>query len=399
MRACLGVFALATCTFLWAAEESWETEFQAAKKAYLKRDFAGAEAGLLVSLQRAEQGSDEKPLFMILRQLGSVYRLENKLANARTAQERAVGLAERVYGRNKVEYADAEVDLAVTLRALTLSDEAMSHVNRAAMARAQALGQSHIDLANDYSLIGLLALDMQRLDFAKTMYKEALEVTETAAGTDSPRVLPLLDIMGRLYREENAYAEAEPYYTHALLIREATFGPEDAELISTFDNLGYVLFGQKKYAEAEPLYKRLLAVWEKSAGPDHPMVALTCDKVQLFYSTQGKYEDAEPYALRALAIRLKAHIDSLLRAGRISVAKSELAEGERLYRRAVALADDPRTPEDGLLPPLQTLRDLLKQLKRQQEAAVLDQRIKTVLMKKADREGRRPLPPKAQAPL
>jgi len=78
----------------------------------------------------------------------------------------------------------------------------------------------------------------------------ALALWEKAVAPDSPRLLPVLDALGSVHRDNAAYAKAEPFYARALMVREAALGPDSAEILSNLDSLAYVYFGQKKFAEA-----------------------------------------------------------------------------------------------------------------------------------------------------
>ena len=151
-------------------------------------------------------------------------------------------------------------------------------------------------------------------------------------------------------------------------------------------------FGLKKFAEAEVLYKRLAALWEKNAGADHPMLALTFDKMAEFYAFQQRYEEAEKFARDALALRTKMHVASLNQTGRILLMEAKLEEAENLYRTALQIGDLAEAPDDVLDPVLRTYAAVLRTLKRDDEAAALDARVKDALLRKTDREGRRSSP-------
>jgi tetratricopeptide (TPR) repeat protein len=216
----------------------------------------------------------------------------------------------------------------------------------------------------------------------------------TAAAPDSPHLLPVLDALGVIYRDHAEYPEAEPILLRALAIRECLLGPDSSELLATLDSVAYVYFGQRKLAEAEPIYRRLLALWETSAGPEHPMVALTLDKMAEFYAFQQKYADAELLATRSLAIRTNVEIGSLNQTGRILLMQARLAEAEDLYRRGIAAGDLVKATDEALDPLLRVYGKVLRALDRAQEADAVEKRAKDALLRKAEREGRRPSPVK-----
>ena len=74
--------------------------------------------------------------------------------------------------------------------------------------------------------------------------------------------------------------------------------------------------------------------------------------------------------------------------------EAKLKEAEDLYRRTVAIADLAKTPDEVVDPVLRIYAKVLREMKRDEDAVALDRRVKEALLRKADREGRRPSPVK-----
>ena len=98
-----------------------------------------------------------------------------------------------------------------------------------------------------------------------------------------------------------------------------------------------------RYTEAERFYQQALAISRKSLPADHPSTAATLHALAVLYWQQGKYEQAEPLYQQALA----------------------------MYRKSLP-ADHPSTRIA-----IQSYASLLRRMKREQEAAALEARIKT----------------------
>jgi tetratricopeptide (TPR) repeat protein len=158
------------------------------------------------------------------------------------------------------------------------------------------------------------------------------------------------------------------------------------------DSLAYAEFGLHKYPEAEAAYKRLLSLWEKNAGAEHPMVALTLDKIAEFYAFQHRYEEAGKAATAALELRAKAYIASLNQTGRVLLMEARMDDAADLYHRTVQIGDLAKVPDDVMDSPLRIYGKILREMKRDDEAAAVEKRVKDALLRKADREGRRPAP-------
>jgi tetratricopeptide (TPR) repeat protein len=152
-------------------------------------------------------------------------------------------------------------------------------------------------------------------------------------------------------------------------------------MIPTLDSLAYVLFGQKKYSEAEPYYARLLDIWKTTAGLDHPMVALTLEKMTEFYAAQQRYAEAEPLVSEALAIRTVAHLRNLHQCGRVTLMQARLPEADAIYKQAIRIGDDANMPDDVMDPMLRVHAQILRELKRPAEAAVLEKRVRAAFLR------------------
>jgi hypothetical protein len=72
--------------------------------------------------------------------------------------------------------------------------------------------------------------------------------------------------------------------------------------------------------------------------------------------------------------------------------EARIDEAEKLYRTSLQIADLAEAPDDAVDPVLRTYAAILRTQKRTEEAEKLDARVKDALIRKGDREGRRPSP-------
>jgi len=155
-----------------------------------------------------------------------------------------------------------------------------------------------------------------------------------------------LNTLGRLYRYQGRYAEAEPLYKRSLAIGEEVLGSDHPGIAAPLNNLAALYETQGRYAEAEPLYKRSLFIWEKASGVNHPRFGMALNNLARLYRIQGRYAEAEPLAKRSLAIRERAlgtdHLDvsrSLENLADLYETQGRYAEAEPLYKRSLAIRE------------------------------------------------------------
>jgi tetratricopeptide (TPR) repeat protein len=199
--------------------------------------------------------------------------------------------------------------------------------------------------------LGLVHLERKAGEDARRMLHLAVGLWDETVRED-PELLPALETLGGLLREENEYAQAAPLYERSLHIREIAFGPNSPELIVGLDNLAYVYFGLLRFADAEPLYLRLLSIWEATGGPDHPMLALTMEKVAEFYSAQKRLAEAEEMAKRAADIRANSFVSSLRLRARLAAELNRSDDAISFTEKALQVIDIAGLPkpEQKILP-------------------------------------------------
>ncbi|SPF43106.1 putative Tetratricopeptide domain protein [Candidatus Sulfopaludibacter sp. SbA4] len=376
---------------MWGQIPGWRASFEAGKQAYAKRQYAEAAAGLNAAAEAVMQSADtDAPVMEILRYLSAVHREKGDLAQAEQVLQNAAEWFE-AGDPEDLRLAATLEEISVVQRAQGRSEDALATIGNAIAIRGSHPEAPRIDMARDLTAAAMLRSKGGDPEKAIEGLARAVREWDLASPGD-PQSLPAIEALASAHRDRAEYEEAEPLLLRALRLREASNGPEAAEAISAVDSLAYVEFGLKKFAEAEVLYKRLAALWEKNAGADHPMLALTFDKMAEFYAFQQRYEEAEKFARDALALRTKMHVGSLNQTGRVLLMEAKLEEAEKLYHTALEIGDLASAPDDVMDPLLRTYATILKTLKRDDEAAAVDARVKDALLRKADREGRRPSP-------
>lgn len=145
-------------------------------------------------------------------------------------------------------------------------------------------------------------------------------------------------------RQQDNYEKAEALFKEALAIDEKALGQDHPAVGASLENLASLYEAQERYADAEPLFGRALAIWEKSLGPEHISTAAVVRVVANFYKDWGENEKAEALYRRSLTIDEK-----------------------------ILGSDSPH-----LVGNLEEYSALLRSMKRDDEATVVEQRIRMV---------------------
>ncbi len=179
---------------------------------------------------------------------------------------------------------------------------------------------------------------------AEQCYQKNLQVCRDRFGQEHPDIAASLNNLALLYYLQGRYNEAEPLYLEALSMRRKLLEQKHPDIAASLNNLALLYESQGRYGEAEPLYLEALSVYRKTLGQDHPAVATSLNNLALLYESQGKYEEAESLFLEALSMRRKLlrqeHPDiaqSLNNLAELYYSQGRYSEAESLYLEALSL--------------------------------------------------------------
>ena len=194
--------------------------------------------------------------------------------------------------------------------------------------------------------IGRVYQQLELLDTAEGLLREALAIREANLGPHHQEVGASLDHLGDLLWIRGDYSAAETTLRRALAIRERTGGPDSLAVADVLDNLGSVLEIQGRYAEAESVIERGLAIREHELGPNALPVAASLDDLAVSHLDRGDGKAAEPLFRRALAIRESNlgpdHLEVATTANGLGIALFQLQRYEeslRVHERALSIRE------------------------------------------------------------
>jgi WD40 repeat protein/tetratricopeptide (TPR) repeat protein len=203
----------------------------------------------LLTIREAKFGPRHPDTIAVLDQLGRIYRQRERIGKAIPLLERLVKVRDETLGRTHPDTRNSIQNLALCYGAAGRPDAAvllLEEAHRAAKDEPQIAN----DLIDAYTQIG-------QYDKAVHLLQERLAEARKSPERDNYVLLDALYRLGRVYLQQQKWAEAEP------LLRECLAGHEKSgqsrETLLPLSALGASLSGQKKYAEAEPLLLRAYA--------------------------------------------------------------------------------------------------------------------------------------------
>ena len=136
---------------------------------------------------------------------------------------------------------------------------------------------------------------------AEQLYKQLLEKSERAFGSNDPHVASALESLASFYHSRRQNTNAEPLYRRALAIRETVQGVHHRDLLHVLQMLASIMEHRGNAQEAGVLHQRVLALEETVLTSR--LFAAEIDRVARFFRTIGNAAEAEALEARAKRVR------------------------------------------------------------------------------------------------
>jgi tetratricopeptide (TPR) repeat protein/tRNA A-37 threonylcarbamoyl transferase component Bud32 len=158
----------------------------------------------------------------LLNDIGAIYLLQGRFADALEYQRRARVIKEKLLGADDPDVAVTLGNVALALNALGRSEEALEICDRSLRIRQRSQGESHPRVADELSNRGEILTSLGRPSEALAGYSKALEIWQREFGADDPAIAYALTGMGKSLVALGRAHEAVPILERALKIRESS---------------------------------------------------------------------------------------------------------------------------------------------------------------------------------
>lgn len=133
---------------------------------------------------------------------------------------------------------------------------------------------------------------------AATLYLEAVEMA-AAAGKEDLQLAEALEDLGRFYKEQGDFPNAERLYERAKAIQMENLDPGSGAILGTIERLAALYEADGQFADAETLLRA--SIEKKSALPQgHLSLIASLNDLAEFLERQERFTEAELYYERAL---------------------------------------------------------------------------------------------------
>ncbi|HEY3770384.1 MAG TPA: CHAT domain-containing protein, partial [Candidatus Angelobacter sp.] len=359
-----------------------ESSLAHAELLYRLGDYAKAQQ----AAEHALHSDPESPAWLVL--LGRIADGQDDFARGAELQKQALAIAEKAFGKNSLEAAEALDGQARNFTATAKFAEAEESGKRALQIREEKLQPNDILIAksletladlykekSDYagaasvagralgiaqkiygpgdlpyadakSTLGRIAIGQANYARAEELLVHASKTRKTVGGENSLMYAESLADLGSLYIFKRDNIRAEEFSAQAQELVEKLLGPDHLQVGVLLHNRGLVAYRREDYGTAEKFYQRSLAIKEKVLGPDHPWLGVTLNNLGLLYWQLDNYNKAAEYFRRAEIIfeRLDGHesfpvAQTLSNLGIMAKYTADYKGAEEYYKRALAIIE------------------------------------------------------------
>jgi tetratricopeptide (TPR) repeat protein len=251
-----------------------------------------------------------------------------------------------------------------------------------ALVEARIIGPSDRRVATSLGDLGVLYAKTRRLREAEKLLQESVTILRTNDPNHDLSII--LNTLGQVYLLQNRMKDAERTLTVALSLAKNGRGLRDDTVPAILTNVGTLQLKQRNYRQAERSLQRSLETRQRTLVADNFNFADTLDVLGTLYTLQSRYLKAEEVLERSLKIA-EAHLppyhpDLAPILENLAVVENKLRHfesSEMYFRRTIAI----QTPELAMSRPefIAAYADTLRNLNRQDEAAVLLERMKRLV--------------------
>lgn len=317
----------------------------------------------------------------------------------------------------KIGEATVQFQIGVRSREAGWLSVAESAMRRCLVLTRQALGEKHIYIALVLHELGDTQEKRGNLADAEKTYRECLDIASSQVGLTHPKAVYPVASLARVLAKQGSRTEAEQLFASLRQANEKRYGKQNVRVATALTAYADFLDNRGEYSRSSQVHQEADDLFRKAKGTGHRIFALnlsswasTCwalkrykqaemlareglplleqhygresqtslyllDTLALTLIDQKRFREAEPLCRQTLKLvdRYPAARWTVFdTAGRLYLGKGELAEAERYYREALALARKEQKERPGdLVYSLKNLAEVLAKRGEHPQAAPL----------------------------
>lgn len=233
------------------------------------------------------------------REIGLISFLRGELNDALSHLETALELQEPLSGNNSLEVAAIQILFAVVYRGLGNFQAASQAATAALTTRQDLLDTDTLDVAEaEMTLATIQFAQSQDLKTIEESVSQVLAVRREKLPSDHSDFPETLNLLAKVYEEQERYEEAEVLYLEAKDFNERTLGSAHPQTAFSYNNLAKIYQRRKRYRDAEELLQKAIETLKETEIL--PAAGWCLRNLAVLYKEMEKMEKARLFIKEAL---------------------------------------------------------------------------------------------------
>jgi tetratricopeptide (TPR) repeat protein len=209
--------------------------------------------------------------------------------------------------------------------------------------------RSDAECARILSNLGTVYYSQARYREAEPLFVRAVALWSSSDAHAADLAITLHNLAA-LYRAQARYPDAIQSYERALGVRESLYGQNATVLLPVLNGLGASYLELGDYKRSQPVVDRAMSIVELNHIEGTADAAATFAAFGTLLKIRGQLPEAENWLTRALAVyrqtgQAKDESTVLNNLGRVMLAQGRRKDAERMFRQAIAEAEQQLGPE------------------------------------------------------
>jgi eukaryotic-like serine/threonine-protein kinase len=254
-------------------------------------------------LRRSVLGEQHPDVGRSLLRLAMVHQQTGRNSVAEPMLEEARGIFTRQLEQPSADLATVLSSLA-DIHMIRFDAPNAERLYRAAVEeRRKAVGNEHVDVANDLLNLGMLLLHTNPAE-ADSIFSIALEMQRRLLPEDHADVFRALEGLGSAHMRLGKLDSAEILHREALAMRRRLLGQRHGEIAYSLENLATIAEKKGDLQKAEALYREAVDIKRENFAAGHSAIAKPLAALGLMLQAQNRCREAMPVLREALHLRL-----------------------------------------------------------------------------------------------
>lgn len=203
----------------------------------------------------AQLGNESEEYAIVLNNQAILFSEIGRMEQAISNLTSAIAILDKLNQKKVIKSADSERNFQSNLALLYQQTGKYPEAEAIYLKLEKKLGNKNPYYAGILNSLGLLYIQMNKLDKVETYLKQAAQIYAERFGNENPNYAKVLNDLGNFYRTQGRLAEAEQNLSESLTIRGNALDTNHPDYVKSQEDLAILYWKKGDFAKADASYK------------------------------------------------------------------------------------------------------------------------------------------------